>query len=118
MEFDPAEIAYVPTMGVRRMHETPLVTASDDSLKGYGCLVTDPKAFPIEIVRWPAQGWRPVDGNSGDQGGIAEGIFEFWWKGDTLYAATTRSVTAICSPGAIGRKKRRMSARQNRAGMR
>lgn len=66
--------------------ETPLVTASDDSLTGYGCLVSDPKAFPIEIVRWPAQGWRPVDGNSGDQGGITEGIFEFWWKGDTLYA--------------------------------
>ena len=86
IEFDPAEIAYVPTMGVPRMHETPLVTASDDSLTGYGCLVSDPKAFPIEIVRWPAQGWRPVDGNSGDQVGITEGIFEFWWKGDTLYA--------------------------------
>ena len=85
-DFDPAEIAYVPTIGVRRMHETPLVTATDDSLTGYGCLVSDPKAFPIEIVRWPAQGWRPVDGNSGDQGGVTEGIFEFWWKGDTLYA--------------------------------
>lgn len=28
----------------------------------------------------------PIDANSGDQGGIAEGIFEFWWKGETLYA--------------------------------
>jgi ureidoglycolate lyase len=27
-----------------------------------------------------------VDANSGDQGGVAEGIFEFWWKGETLYA--------------------------------
>src|SRR5204863_9494479 len=43
-------------------------------------------SFPIEIVRWPAQGWRPIDENSGDQGGIAEGVFEFWWKGETLYA--------------------------------
>jgi hypothetical protein len=32
MHFDPAEIAYVPTTGVRRVHETPLVAASDDTL--------------------------------------------------------------------------------------
>jgi hypothetical protein len=33
MDFDPAEIAYVPTMGVRNAHETPLVDATDDALK-------------------------------------------------------------------------------------
>jgi ureidoglycolate lyase len=86
MDFDPGKIGYVPTTGVRRMHETPLVVASDESLKGYGCLVDEPKAFPIEIVRWPAQGRRPIDAHSGDQGGVAEGLFEFWWKGETLYA--------------------------------
>ena len=69
-----------------RFHVPPLVAASDDSLAGYGCLVDEPKAFPIEIVRWPAQGWRPVDESSGDQGGVTEGLFEFCWKGDTLYA--------------------------------
>ena len=37
-------------------------------------------------MRWPAQGWRPVDENSGDQGGVTEGLFEFAWKGETLYA--------------------------------
>jgi hypothetical protein len=86
MNFDPAGIAYVPTTGVRRVHETPLVVASDHNLEGYGCLVDAPASFPIEIVRWPAQGWRPIDENSGDQGGIAEGVFEFWCKGETLYA--------------------------------
>jgi ureidoglycolate lyase len=86
MDFDPAEIAYVPTTGVRRVHETPLVVATERSLEGYGCLVDAPENFSIEIVRWPAQGWRPIDENSGDQGGIAEGVFEFWWKGETLYA--------------------------------
>ena len=86
MDFDMSEIAYVPTTGVRRLHETPLVVASASSLKGYGCLVDDPRSFPIEIVRWPAQGWRSVDTNSGDQGGVTEGVFEFWWKGETLYA--------------------------------
>lgn len=84
--FDPAEIAYPPTIGVRRTHQTELVAASDVNLKGYGRLVGDPGDCPIEIVRWPAQGWRPIDANSGDQGGVAEGIFEFWWKGETLYA--------------------------------
>ena len=80
------DIAYTPTTGVRRVHETPLVVASDESLKGYGRLIDDPKTFPIEIVRWPAQGWRPVDENSGDQGGVTEGIFEFRWRGETLFA--------------------------------
>src|ERR1700751_1969652 len=86
MDFDAAEIAYVPTTGVRRGHETPLVMASDHSLEGYGCLVDECGRFPFQIVRWPAQGWRPIDENSGDQGGVTEGIFEFWWKGETLYA--------------------------------
>jgi ureidoglycolate lyase len=94
-DFDPAiiaaeiaaEIAYVPSTGVRRTHRVELVAATADNLTGYGCLVeAEPERFPIEIVRWPAQGWRPVDANSGDQGGVAEGIFEFWWKGETLYA--------------------------------
>jgi ureidoglycolate lyase len=90
-DFDPAEIAamtiYAPTTGVRRLHEMELVIASETSLKGYGRLVeTAPESFPIEIVRWPAQGWRPIDDHSGDQGGVTEGIFEFWWRGDTLYA--------------------------------
>ena len=86
MDIDSSAVAYVPTTGVRRVHETPVVAASDASLKGLGCLVDDPRSFHIEITRWPAQGWRRVDENSGDQGGVAEGIFEFWWKGETLYA--------------------------------
>ena len=86
MDIDLADIAYPPTTGVRRAYETPVVVASDRSLDGYGCLVDEPKTFPIEIVRWPAQGTRPIDKNSGDQGGVAEGLFEFWWKGETLYA--------------------------------
>ena len=79
-------LAYTPTTGVKRMHETPLVIASDETLEGYGRLVDDPKDFPIEIVRWPQQGSRPIDANSGDQGGVTEGIFEFAWKEGTLFA--------------------------------
>lgn len=86
MDFDPGEIAYVPTTGVQKVFEVRVVQANAESLKGYGQLVTSPETHHIEIVRWPAQGWRPIDPNSGDQGGITEGVFEFWWKGDTLYA--------------------------------
>jgi ureidoglycolate lyase len=83
---DQVKMAYIPTTGVRRVHETPVVVATETSLAGYGSLVDDPHGFPIEIVRWPAQGWRMIDTNSGDQGGIVEGVFEFWWRGETLFA--------------------------------
>ena len=39
----------------------------------------------IEIVRWPAQGHREVDPDSGDEGGTTEGLFICEWKGDILY---------------------------------
>ncbi len=36
----------------------PLVVANSDNLRGFGELITsNPEQFPIEIVRWPAQGW-------------------------------------------------------------
>ena len=62
----------------------PLVVATDDSTSGYGCLVDDPADIDIEIVRWPAQGWRPVDEGTGDEGGVVEGIFHGEWSGDIL----------------------------------
>jgi hypothetical protein len=63
----------------------PVVDATDLSLQGYGYLVDDPSACAIEIVRWPAQGTRPVDADTGDQGGTTEGTFLSTWKGDVLY---------------------------------
>ncbi|KIW88705.1 uncharacterized protein Z519_10751 [Cladophialophora bantiana CBS 173.52] len=67
-DFDPAEVAYVPTTGVRKLFETPLVSATPESIKGYG-----------EIVNVQSIASRSY-------GGVTEGLFEFWWKGDTLYA--------------------------------
>ena len=68
-----------------RIHELPLVQGNARTLEGYGRVVDDPNAERIEIVRWPAQGWRPVDPDTGDQGGVTEGTFSFWWKGEVLY---------------------------------
>ena len=67
--------------------DVPVIVATDDSVKEYGCLVTDPDTFEIEIVRWPAQGWRPIDEDTGDEGGFVEGVFHGNWKGDVLYGS-------------------------------
>ena len=66
-------------------HDVPLIVASDESVSDYGYLVENPEAFAIEIVQWPAQGWRPVDAGTGDEGGVVEGIFHSEWKGDFLH---------------------------------
>ena len=63
----------------------PVVAATAASLDGYGHLVDDPSSCAIEIVRWPAQGSRPVDDDTGDQGGTTEGVFVSEWRGDILY---------------------------------
>ncbi|MEO6748287.1 MAG: ureidoglycolate lyase [Casimicrobiaceae bacterium] len=63
----------------------PVVEANDDTLRGYGFLVDDRARCKIEIVRWPAQGWRAVDDDSGDEGGTTQGVFVSEWRGDILY---------------------------------
>ena len=60
--------------GLRRVR-MPVVAATNASLAGYGQLIDDPYQHRIEIVRWPAQGWRPVDEDSGDEGGTTQGVF-------------------------------------------
>lgn len=76
--FDVADKPSLPQVKV------PLIEATEESVRGYGCLVDDPADFSIEIVRWPAPGWRPVDEDSGDEGGVVEGIFHGQWTGDVL----------------------------------
>jgi len=66
------------------VHQVPLIEATDESVKGYGCLVGNPDEVQIEIVTWPAQGWRPVDEGTGNEAGYVEGIFKGEWTGDTL----------------------------------
>lgn len=63
----------------------PLLDATAETLKGYGSLVEDPEECCIVIVRWPAQGSRPIDTDTGDQGGTTQGVFTSEWQGDILY---------------------------------
>jgi hypothetical protein len=64
-----------PTLpkGLRRIR-IPVVEANDENLKGYGHLASSADTSMIEIVRWPAAGWRPVDLDSGDEGGTKQGF--------------------------------------------
>jgi len=83
----PAPIDYLnPDLpaGLSRV-TMPVVDATPATLEGYGRLVDDPAQCRIEIVRWPAQGSRPVDADTGDQGGTTEGTFISEWQGDILY---------------------------------
>jgi ureidoglycolate lyase len=66
-------------------HDVPLLVASDETVAEYGCLVSDPENFEIEIVQWPTPDWRPVDAGTGDEGGVVEGIFHSEWQGDVLH---------------------------------
>ena len=83
------------------LHEVPLVEAAPDSVAGYGRLVDDPDDCEIEIVRWPAQGWRPVDDGTGDEGGTVEGTF--------CGAAMRRWRAIMCWAGAAIRNRPRRS---------
>ncbi len=72
--------------GLHRI-QIPVIKATPETVKGYGFLVSDPAECEIEISRWPAQGWRPVDADSGNEGGTKEGLFYSEWKGDILYGS-------------------------------
>ena len=63
----------------------PVVDASPAALRGYGRLVDNPAECEVEIVRWPQRGSRPIDADTGDQGGTTEGVFVSEWQGDILY---------------------------------
>ena len=65
--------------------DIPLVQATAETLEGYGRIVDEPDGHDIEIVTWPAQGWRPIDPETGNEGGTASGTFAFWWDGNVLY---------------------------------
>lgn len=76
--FDASEKPSLP------WHRIPLIKATDESVEGYGALVDHPDDIDIEIVVWPAQGWRSVDPGTGDEGGWVEGVFHGQWQGDVL----------------------------------
>ena len=74
------------TRSALSIHDVPLVAATAENFRDYGRLERSFEAAEVEIVTWPAPGWRPVDPDTGNQGGLAEGRFEYGWRGDLLRA--------------------------------
>ena len=68
----------------RELIKAPIVKATSENVEEFGYLVNDPKDCDIEIVQWPAQGWRGVDPGTGDEAGSVEGVFSAQWCGDVL----------------------------------
>ncbi len=68
-------------------HAVRTVVATNETLKGYGCLVSrdEYETFAMEIVQWPKPHGRPIDADTGNQAGTKQGIFDFWWEGDVLF---------------------------------
>jgi len=73
--------------GALPWYKVKSVVATNETLKGYGCLVSNNEyqSFPVEIVRWPKTNGRPVDPGTGDEAGTKEGMFDFWWEGEVLF---------------------------------
>lgn len=73
--------------GALPWHKVRTLTATNENLKGYGCLVAanEYESYPVEIVQWPKQHGRPVDTGTGNEAGTKQGIFDFWWEGEVLF---------------------------------
>jgi len=84
MESAPDYLNPKLSANLRRIN-VPILEATPTTLDGYGYLFDNPEEVTVEIVRWPAQGWRPVDPDCGDEGGTTEGVFLGEWQGDILY---------------------------------
>ena len=83
----PTYLFAVKDKPVLDLFEIPLIKATEESVREYGRLVYRPDEFEIEIVQWPAQGWRAMDEDTGDARGWVEGVFYCDWKGDVLYGS-------------------------------
>jgi ureidoglycolate lyase len=66
--------------------EVPLTHATPESLQGFGRIVTAFEEAEVDIETWPAQGWRPVEPGTGNEGGITSGQFEVHRQGELMHA--------------------------------
>jgi ureidoglycolate lyase len=72
--------------GEVRSHRVPAVTATHETLLGYGHIVSDFTRDHVMIVTWPQPGWRPVVAGTGNEGGIVEDSFVMERRGEIQHA--------------------------------
>ncbi len=66
-----------------KVHKVLIKPMTPENAKGLGRVVKDFKTAEVDVVPWPARGWRPVA--RGDERGVSHGIFETRWRGEVLY---------------------------------
>ena len=64
----------------------PVVVATEENFREYGTFEPDFDRAEVEIVTWPASGWRKVDPGTGNEAGTTQGAFELWWEGQVMRA--------------------------------
>lgn len=69
-----------------RIHEVPLVMATAETLRNCARIEYSFENAHVEIVPWPAPGWRQVVPGTGDQGGVTEGDFVMKYAGEKMLA--------------------------------
>ena len=66
--------------------EVPLRHVTPETFKGFGRIVESFHDATVDIETWPAQGWRPVEPGTGNQGGVTSGRFDVYRAGDMMHA--------------------------------
>jgi ureidoglycolate lyase len=69
-----------------RAHRVPVIGATQDSLRGYGRLVSDFARDRVTIVTWPQPGRRPIVPGTGNEGGVVEDTFAMERRGEIQHA--------------------------------
>ncbi len=86
--FAEIDLAAMPSLarGEVRAHRVPLVLAEEETLRGYGHIVTDFAKARVTIVTWPQSGRRPIVPGTGNEGGIVEDRFVMERRGEIQHA--------------------------------
>ena len=64
----------------------PQLTATHESLRGYGHVVRDFARDRVTIITWPQPDWRPIVAGTGNEGGVVEDTFVMERRGEVQHA--------------------------------
>lgn len=64
--------------------DVPLIIANKETFADYGRLVYQYKEEQVWIETWPTPNWRPIEAGTGNEGGVAEGKFQFKRAGNVM----------------------------------
>ena len=86
--FAALNLAAMPSLikGEARAQRVPQVNATEQSLCGYGHVVSDFARGRVTIVTWPQPDWRPIVSGTGNEGGIVEDTFVMQRRGGIQHA--------------------------------